>query len=163
MINIDAVGAGELTVFTREGIINSRRADRRMVRSLARTAADLHISLAQAEHEWGSTDATPSMRAHVRSITISGVDPSGMKALSGTPADVIERVNPGGRPRDRDDSQVLVAALLARPVTPTAPAHPRASAVFLLPWPPSPSAGRCLPKSRSSRRGTSFLGICFDA
>lgn len=94
VINIDAVGAGELTVFTREGIINSRRADRRMVRSLARTAADLHIGLAQAEHEWGSTDATPSMRAHVRSITISGVDPSGMKALSGTPADVIERVNP---------------------------------------------------------------------
>lgn len=94
VINIDAVGAGELTVFTREGIINSRRADRRMVRSLARTAADLHISLAQAEHEWGSTDATPSMRAHVRSITITGVDPSGMKALSGTPADVIERVNP---------------------------------------------------------------------
>lgn len=94
VINIDAVGAGELTVFTREGIINSRRADRRMVRSLARTAADLHIGLAQAEHEWGSTDATPSMRAHVRSITITGVDPSGMKALSGTPADVIERVNP---------------------------------------------------------------------
>lgn len=94
VINIDAVGAGELTMFTREGIINSRRADRRMVRSLARTAADLHIGLAQAEHEWGSTDATPSMRAHVRSITITGVDPSGMKALSGTPADVIERVNP---------------------------------------------------------------------
>lgn len=94
VINIDAVGAGELTMFTREGIINSRRADRRMVRSLARTAADLHIGLAQADHEWGSTDATPSMRAHVRSITISGVDPSGMKALSGTPADVIERVNP---------------------------------------------------------------------
>lgn len=94
VINIDAVGAGELTVFTREGIINSRRADRRMVRGLARTAADLHIGLAQAEHEWGSTDATPSMRAHVRSITITGVDPSGMKALSGTPADVIERVNP---------------------------------------------------------------------
>lgn len=94
VINIDAVGAGELTMFTREGIINSRRADRRMVRSLARTAADLHIGLAQAEHEWGSTDATPSMRAHVRSITITGVDPSGMKALSGTPTDVIERVNP---------------------------------------------------------------------
>lgn len=94
VINIDAVGAGELTMFTREGIINSRRADRRMVRSLARTAADLHIGLAQAEHEWGSTDATPSMRAHVRSITITGVNPSGMKALSGTPADVIERVNP---------------------------------------------------------------------
>lgn len=94
VINIDAVGAGELTMFTREGIVNSRRADRRMVRSLARTAADLHIGLAQAEHEWGSTDATPSMRAHVRSITITGVDPSGMKALSGTPADVIERVNP---------------------------------------------------------------------
>ena len=94
VINIDAVGAGELTMFTREGIINSRRADRRMVRSLARTAADLHIGLAQAEHEWGSTDATPSMRAHVRSIAITGVDPSGMKALSGTPADVIERVNP---------------------------------------------------------------------
>ena len=53
VINIDAVGAGELTVFTREGIINSRRADRRMVRSLARAAADLHIGLAQADHELG--------------------------------------------------------------------------------------------------------------
>ena len=46
------------------------------------------------------------MRAHVRSITITGVDPSGMKALSGTPADVIERVNPA--------QAAQVAALVTR-------------------------------------------------
>ena len=94
VVNLDSIGAGELTMFTREGMTNPRRADRRMVRSLARTASDLHISLAQRDHEWGSTDATPSMRAHVRSITLTGLDPSGMKALSGTPADVVEHVNP---------------------------------------------------------------------
>ena len=94
VINLDSIGAGELTMFTREGILNSRRADRRMVRGLARVASDLHINLAQKDHEWGSTDATPSMRAHVRSITLTGLDPSGMKALSGTPTDVVEHVNP---------------------------------------------------------------------
>ena len=94
VVNLDSIGAGELTMFTREGMTNPRRADRRMVRSLARTASDLHIRLAQKDHEWGSTDATPSMRAHVRSITLTGLDPSGMKALSGTPSDVVEHVNP---------------------------------------------------------------------
>ena len=94
VVNLDSIGAGELTMYTREGMTNPRRADRRMVRSLARTASDLHINLAQKDHEWGSTDATPSMRAHVRSITIAGLDANGMKALSGTPADVVEHVNP---------------------------------------------------------------------
>ena len=94
VVNLDSIGSGELTMLTREGVLNTRRADRRMVRLLGRVASDLHIPVAQATHEWGVTDATPAMRSSMRAVTITGLDESGLKSLSGSPADVIEHVNP---------------------------------------------------------------------
>ena len=92
VINLDSIGAGELTAITSEGIYNRRRADRRMLRLFSNTAKDLHVELAQASHNWGDTDATAAMRSSMRSVTIMGMNESGMPALSGTPQDIRENV-----------------------------------------------------------------------
>ena len=92
LINLDSIGTGDLTIFTREGLENTRRADRRLVRLLSTTAADLHMELGQATHDWGDTDATPVMRASVRAVTITGLGENGLPALSHTSEDTPENV-----------------------------------------------------------------------
>lgn len=92
LINLDSIGTGDLTIFTREGLENTRRADRRLVRLLSTTAADLHMELGQATHDWGDTDATPAMRASVRAVTITGLGENGLPALSHTSEDTPENV-----------------------------------------------------------------------
>ena len=93
LINLDCVGAGSLTALNREGLLNVRRADRRLLRLLSGTASDLHIPLMQKELDWGTTDATPAMRQSVRAITIVGMGENGMPALSKTSDDSIENVD----------------------------------------------------------------------
>ncbi len=93
LINLDCVGAGSLTALNREGLLNVRRADRRLLRLLSGTASDLHIPLMQKELDWGTTDATPAMRQSVRAITIVGMGENGMPALSKTADDSIENVD----------------------------------------------------------------------
>ena len=93
LINLDCVGAGSLTALNREGLLNVRRADRRLLRLLSGTASDLHIPLMQKELAWGTTDATPAMRQSVRAITVVGMGENGMPALSKTADDSIENVD----------------------------------------------------------------------
>lgn len=93
VINLDSVGAGQLTAITAEGVHNRRKADRRMLRLFSNTARDLHIELAQAGHTWGDTDATPAMRSSMRSVTIMGMGETNTPALSGTPQDLMENVD----------------------------------------------------------------------
>ena len=94
VINLDSVGAGDLTVYSNEGLLTTRRTDRRMLRMLTSTAADLHIGIQTREHDWGKTDATVSMLRSMRSATITGLDANGLKALSRTQDDVPENVDP---------------------------------------------------------------------
>ncbi len=94
VINLDSVGAGDLTVFSNEGLLTTRRTDRRMLRMLTSTAADLHIGIQTRPHDWGKTDATVSMLRSMRSATITGLDPNGLTALSRTQDDVPENVDP---------------------------------------------------------------------
>ncbi len=95
VINLDSVGAGDLTVYSNEGLLTTRRTDRRMLRMLTSTAADLHIGIQTREHDWGKTDATVSMLRSMRSATITGLDPAtGLTALSRTQDDVAENVDP---------------------------------------------------------------------
>jgi len=93
MVNLDSIGAGMLTMLTREGLFNSRKTDRRMLRMLGNIADDLHISVDKAEHGWEETDATQAMRKSVRALTIMGVE-NGVAALSHTAEDTAEEVNP---------------------------------------------------------------------
>ena len=94
VVNLDCVGAGTLSVLSSEGIGNTRRADRRINRLLKGAAADLHVDLVETPFDWSSTDATPAMRASMRAATIMGVNELGLPALSRTPDDVPENVDP---------------------------------------------------------------------
>ena len=93
VINLDSIGAGQLVTLKNEGLEETRRADRRISRLLNTAAADLHVELGSEAHDWADTDATPAMRSSLRSVTIMGVEESGLPALSGTPADVAENVD----------------------------------------------------------------------
>ena len=93
VINLDSVAAGQLVTLKNEGLEETRRADRRISRLLNNAAADLHVELGSEAHDWEDTDATPAMRSSLRSVTIMGVEESGLPALSGTPADVAENVD----------------------------------------------------------------------
>ena len=94
VINLDSVGAGDLTMLSREGLLITRRADRRMLRMMSTIANDLHIPMGKAKYDWSATDATPAMLSSLRAMTIMGADASGFRALSCTPDDVPENVVP---------------------------------------------------------------------
>ena len=93
VVNLDCVGAGTLSVVTREGLEGTRRADRRMGRLLTSAANDLHAPLSQHTMDWRETDATPAMRSSMRSVTLMGVGETGLPALSRTGADVPDAVS----------------------------------------------------------------------
>jgi hypothetical protein len=93
MINLSCVGAGDLTLLTREGQENGRKTDRRVMRLLTNIADDLHIPVQRAPYAWDETDATPAMRKSVRALTIMGMD-QGVPALSHTAEDTADLVDP---------------------------------------------------------------------
>lgn len=93
IVNLDCVGAGELSVLTREGAEGTRRTDRRLGRILTNVANDLHAELAQKSFDWTTTDAWPAMSSSMRSATIVGVNEHGLPALSHTADDVAENVS----------------------------------------------------------------------
>lgn len=93
MINLNCVGAGNLSALSREGLLNVRRSDRRLMRLLSGTASDLHVPLTQVAYDQGDTDATPAMKQSVRAITLVGIEDTGMPALSHTAADTLENVD----------------------------------------------------------------------
>ena len=94
VINLDSVAAGDLTLLSHEGLLITRRADRRMVRMMTNVCDDLHIPVERAKYDWGTTDATPAMLSSMRGLTVMGTDDSGMRALSRTAADVAGNVVP---------------------------------------------------------------------
>lgn len=93
VVNLDCVGAGALTALTHEGLENTRRADRRLLRLLGNAARDLHADLDQKRFDWTSTDATPAMQASRRAVTLVGLDANGLPALDKTLLDTPENVD----------------------------------------------------------------------
>lgn len=93
VINLDCVGAGDLTLLSHEGRSVKRRADRRLGRILTNVAKDVHVELGQRDFSWTSTDAWVAMRSSLRALTIMGVDENGLPALSHTPTDVPKNVS----------------------------------------------------------------------
>ncbi|WP_322150763.1 hypothetical protein [Paratractidigestivibacter sp.] len=94
VINLDSVAAGELTLLSHEGLLVTRRADRRMIRMMTNVVDDLHIPAERAKYDWASTDVTPAMLSSMRGLTVMGTDEAGMRALSHTAADVADNVVP---------------------------------------------------------------------
>lgn len=93
VVNLDCVGAGELSVLTHEGLEAPRRADRRLLRLLTNAAGSLHVPLSQKIYDWNATDALPAMRSSMRSVTLMGLGENGLPALSRTARDVPENVS----------------------------------------------------------------------
>ena len=94
VINLDSVAAGNLTLLSHEGLLVTRRADRRMLRMMTNVADDLHIPVERVKYDWASTDATPAMLSSLRGLTVMGTDDAGMRALSRTSDDVADNVVP---------------------------------------------------------------------
>ena len=94
VINLDSVAAGDLTVLSHEGLLITRRADRRMLRMMTNVCDDLHIPVERAKYDWSTTDVTPAMLSSMRGLTVMGTDDSGMRALSHTADDVAQNVVP---------------------------------------------------------------------
>lgn len=94
VINIDAVGAGELTMLTEEGFGTKKKADRRMLRFLNRISRDVHVPLLQEKRDWADTEATFAMRNNFRSVTLMGTDAGQVPALAHTDQNVPENVDP---------------------------------------------------------------------
>ena len=93
LINLDCIGAGQLSILKNEGSINTRRADRRMIRMLTTAADNLHIDITTTEYDWDSTDSTQAMRNSVRSVTLMGLDENKLPAQSRRATDVYENVD----------------------------------------------------------------------
>lgn len=107
LINLDAVGAGSLSILSREGLDDTRACDRRISRLCKRVAENLHIELDEAPYDYAQTDATEAMRSSVRSLTLMGLDANGLSAFRGTNEDVAENI---------DDKQVKQVAQLVSEV-----------------------------------------------
>lgn len=110
VINLDCVGAGDLTILTHEGFGVQRRADRRLSSLLASVASDLHIGLGKLSRPWADTEATSLMRRSLRAVTIMGMGDNELPAFSGTAEDVCENVNDG----NVADVSALVAEVIRR-------------------------------------------------
>lgn len=93
LINLDAVGAGSLSILSREGLDDTRACDRRISRLCKRVAENLHIELEEAPYDYAQTDATEAMRSSVRSLTLMGLDANGLPAFRGTNEDVAENID----------------------------------------------------------------------
>ena len=93
LINLDCIGAGQLSILKNEGSINTRRADRRMIRMLTTAADNLHIDISTTEYDRDSTDSTQAMRNSVRSVTLMGLDENKLPAQSRRATDVYENVD----------------------------------------------------------------------
>ncbi len=93
VINLECVGAGDLTMLATEGFSSSRRADRRLVNLIGKVSNDLHINLGKLDRPWADTEATPLMRKHLRGVTLMGLGAGELPAFAHTANDVPENVD----------------------------------------------------------------------
>ncbi len=93
VINLEAVGAGELTALTEEGFGFNKKADHRMLRFFKSISRDLHIPLLREKRVWADTEATVAMREKLRSVTLMGTDSGQIPALAHTDQNVSENVD----------------------------------------------------------------------
>lgn len=93
IINLESVGAGELTMLTNEGFGRPRRADKRLMRLLSGVASDMHMELPQVARAWADTEATPCMRRSLRGVTLMGMGAHEVPAYSATAADMPDAVD----------------------------------------------------------------------
>lgn len=93
VVNLNCVGAGNLTVLAAEGSADHGKADRRLTRLLTTIASDFHVSVNKVDRSYIDSDALPVMKSSLRAVSLVGLDESGLPALSKTPLDYEENVD----------------------------------------------------------------------
>lgn len=94
LVNLDSIGAGDLTMLVSEGLKSPRRADRRLVGMIASIAQDLHMDVGRAQYSWDEREAATALRARIRAVTIAGLDENDLPTYSHTVDDVPQNVDP---------------------------------------------------------------------
>jgi hypothetical protein len=78
VINIDGVGAGQLSWVTREGMARRYRANQRLIGLAKRVSREQEIIVKPRVYKGLSTDATPALARGFKAMTLMGFDSSGV-------------------------------------------------------------------------------------
>lgn len=93
LINLECIGAGDLTMIANEGERRVLKGDKRIMGLISRVSADFHRQIGSVEMPYVDTDAYPAMEMSLRSLTLAGVDETGL-ACSHSQSDVPVNVDP---------------------------------------------------------------------
>lgn len=74
LINLENVGAGELSMLATEGEPRVLKGDKRIMKLMQRVSSDFHHPFETVNMPYVTTDAYPAMNMSLRSLTIGGVD-----------------------------------------------------------------------------------------
>ena len=77
-INLESVGAGQISVITTEGEQRVLKGDRRIMNLVNRVCSTFHVSCGQLEMPFAQTDAYAALESSRRALTIAGVDGPGL-------------------------------------------------------------------------------------
>lgn len=73
-INLESVGAGQISVITTEGEQRVLKGDRRIMNLVNKVCATFHVSCGQLEMPYAATDAYAALESSRRALTIAGTD-----------------------------------------------------------------------------------------
>lgn len=93
LINLESVGAGEVSVLTKEGTRRVYKGDRRIAGLLNQVSNDFHRPFVSIDMPYLDTDATEAMTMSLRAATVAGVE-DGHLACSHCELDLPENVSP---------------------------------------------------------------------
>ena len=100
IINLDNVGAGQLSWVTSEGMARRYRANQRIIGLAKRASREREILVKPRDYRGLSTDATPALARGFKAMTLMGFDSSGVPlnwhwktdVSANIEAEVVERV-----------------------------------------------------------------------
>lgn len=94
IINIDNVGAGQLSWVTREGMARRYRSNQRLIGLAKRVSREQEIIVKPRVYKGLSTDATPALARGFKAVTLMGFDSSGVPANWHWKTDTSAEVDP---------------------------------------------------------------------
>ena len=92
MINLESIGAGELSIISREGMGGKLKGDRRISSLLKQVSQDFHQAFEVVEMPYLDTESAAAMNMHLRAVTVAGVDGTRL-ACSHAHDDVPQNIN----------------------------------------------------------------------
>jgi hypothetical protein len=94
IVNIDNVGAGQLSWVTAEGMARRYRANQRLIGLAKRVSREQEILLKPRVYKGLSTDATPALARGYKAMTLMAFAPSGVPVNWHWPTDTTAKVEP---------------------------------------------------------------------